>query len=578
MDQSTGLTLNCDLGGGDQAKRKVTVRLATPAGQAFPVRFDPAKNCYRAEVTDLQRSFAGGYVKITDYDEFDLEIDCAETAPAPLPLDFHLPDPANITGLVPILCHPDGTPTGIPVQLSKNWHHGSYLRAYALVPLQPGLNRYRLRIVYGFYGTLPSASHAQLSLVGYGGNQRWDQLALGSGGEAITFDVDMSLTEVAICDVRLPLGQQGIDGNPWGWTDAGWGGDWLGVFDNNGKKLALAGIKTAYAAPGPCLSDVAYRGAYGSDRPVLLEARVQLPRTDDYGRTFQKLTYRFRAPLAATNSWFMSKSYYATAADETDSGQEIAYGNVNGLIATCPVPAEPEAGDWLIPPTELHGPGPWWVTFPNHDPAHTGYIAMVVRDYRAVLGGRTYENPFLEVRVAGQRRGSATLKANIVPPPQVTAYQPGDVVELDTQWLHLVRTAEDYGGANAAYRRHLEKYPRSWKTTYREVVGNKLRVTVSGGTLRSQYPIIIEPRRPEVKVTIRGGIGHVPIRFEGLDAADEYAVYEQTGGRLVKLDQAVHGNDYWQTDYDPATGLYQLKFNLPLDGKKTSHWIFKRRP
>ena len=37
----------------------------------------------------------------------------------------------------------------------------------------------------------------QLSLVGYGGNQRWDQLALACGGELITFDLDMSLTEVA---------------------------------------------------------------------------------------------------------------------------------------------------------------------------------------------------------------------------------------------------------------------------------------------------------------------------------------------------------------------------------------------
>ena len=85
------------------------------------------------------------------------------------------------------------------------------------------------------------------------------------------------------------------------------------------------------------------------------------------------------------------------------------------------------------------------------------------------------------------------------------------------------------------------------------------------------------PRQPTVKFEIRGGLGHVPVRFEGLDSAEGYVVYEETGGRTVKLDQAVHGNDYWQTNYDPATATYNLTFNLPLDGKKTSRWVLRRQ-
>ena len=115
--------------------------------------------------------------------------------------------PANITGLCPILCDEDGRPTGIPVQLSKNWHYkpmGPYLMAYTMLPPHRAAT-YVLRVVYGFYGTLPSASHAQLSLIGYNdkGNGRWDQLAIGCWGETICFDMDMSLVDVAITDIRM---------------------------------------------------------------------------------------------------------------------------------------------------------------------------------------------------------------------------------------------------------------------------------------------------------------------------------------------------------------------------------------
>jgi hypothetical protein len=28
----------------------------------------------------------------------------------------------------------------------------------------------------------------------------------------------------------------------------------------------------------------------------------------------------------------------------------------------------------------------------------------------------------------------------------------------------------------------------------------------------------------------------------------------------------VHGNDFWQTDYDPAAGRWEITFNVQLDG------------
>jgi hypothetical protein len=552
--------------------------VSTPDGQTFPVAYQQEYGCYVAEVKGLKRSFPGGYVKITDYDEFDVLLEYGGSDERMIPFLLDLRGTANITGLVPVLCRADGTPTGCPVQLSKNWHYGpwgAYLRAYVLIPVTAGPNRYRLRIVYGFYGTLPSASHAQLCLVGYGGNGRWDQLALACGGEAITFDADMSLTDVAVCDVRLPLGRNGRDGNPWSWTDAGWGGDWLGVYSAGKAKLTFAGMKVAYLAQGPCLTDVRYEGAYGSGRDVLLGATVQFPRSDDYGRTFQRLEYRFKRELDATGSYFLRR--HARAFDNV-----VAYGNADGLIEERPVTGDLGKGDLLVPPTELAGPGPWWVSFPGRTRRGVkeggfGYVSLVVRGYEASLGGRTIRNPFLMVRVEERQEDEARLETWLVPPPEVKVYRPGDCVTLDTEWLHLHRNADDYGGPNEAYRKHLEANPHSWQTTYREVRGNNLRIETDGGRLLQELPIVIRARQPEVTVTVHGGVGHVPIRFEGLTAPSGYALYEALGDRLVPLDQSVHGNDFWQTDHDPETGTCRMSFNLPLDGRETSTWMLKRQ-
>ena len=146
----------------------------------FPAAFHTVKNCYAASVPRVVRDFEGGYTDIRDYDDFSIAVENRGKAEVDIPFLLEFRGPANMTGLCPILCDTTGRPTGIPVQLSKNWHHGEYLMGYTRLPAKPGRSECLLRIAYGFYGTLPSASHAQLSLIGYspkGGNGRWDQLA-----------------------------------------------------------------------------------------------------------------------------------------------------------------------------------------------------------------------------------------------------------------------------------------------------------------------------------------------------------------------------------------------------------------
>lgn len=565
------VTLFCPISSDRNAQVSGQVRYAK--SQQFPIIYNSELSCYEAKIQKLKRGFKGGWNKITEYDDFNVAINYQGKNRTEIPFLLNLPNPANITGLVPLLCYEDGTPSGIPVQLSKNWHQGSYLRAYTLIPLKPGKNNYKLRIVYSFYGSLPSASHAQLSLSGYGGNQRWDQLALASGGESICFDMDMSLTTVAVTDLRLPFGRNGKNGKAWGWTDAGWGGDWLGVFDSQGKKLTFTEMKTAYLAHGPCLTDVRYKGAYGAQK-VKVDAVVQHPRTDDYARTFQDLKYVFEDSLHTKNSYFLKK--HPNMIDTV-----VAYGNKDGLIEEIEVPSGSKPGDFLLSPVKLKGKGPWWISFPGRTRTGAkkdwgiGYISLIIHEYKAFFTGKPEYNPYLQIKIGKVEGKGASLETTLIPPPHLKMFNKGDSVELKTKWLHLHRNISDYYGENKPYQQHLMHNPQSWKTTFREVTGNSLTLNVDGGEILNKIPVIIKALKNEVRLKIQGGLGYIPVRFEGLNSPIGYSVYRIVDGREVKLDQSVHGNDFWQTDRDTESGLYKITFNLPVNKQETS-WVFKK--
>ena len=161
-DDMRRFTLRYTLDSPAPAPEKIAVQLSRPA-QEMTVPFDEGYGCYAARVTNLRHKGSRELQEGRVYDEFELLIENQTGADAVVPFLLDLSGPLNITGLCPILCDEKGVPTGIPVQLSKNWHHeelGPYLRAFTMIPAKPGISDYKLRIVYGFYGTLPSASHA----------------------------------------------------------------------------------------------------------------------------------------------------------------------------------------------------------------------------------------------------------------------------------------------------------------------------------------------------------------------------------------------------------------------------------
>ena len=547
-------------------------------GEKFETRLVPRTAAYVIDIPKFERDWAGGMTDIRQYDEVNLNIKNASATRQYVPVLFDIKDPANITGQVPILCDADGKPTGIPIQLSKNWHYGAYSKFYGIIPVAPGDTHYRLRIAFGFWGTLPSASHAQLSLLGYGGNGRWDQLAIGCWGETICFDMDNSLTNMMVTDVRMLFTRNGPDGQKWNWSEGGWGGDWISMKRDGEDKLMPTDLKNAYLSQGPCLTDVRYNGYYGMNRDIAFGARLATLRTDDYNRIFQYLNYRFEKPLATTNSYLFKMGPTGGLLTPV-----IAYGNRKGLIAEHQVPGGLEANAVFKKDILLEGSGPWWIAFPGsfHLPGAnwgTGSRGLVIRSFKIVHDGKEFRNPIISFPVLfnDKERNLSGLNMEVVPPAEIKQFNPGDTIETNMEWITLPRVADDYYGPNKEFLAHLQQNPKSWKTVYREAIGNDLSVDVDGGELTQQYPVVIQATNPEVEVKIKGGVGVVPIRFEGLKSAQGYKLYQVQGRKRIPLDQSVNGNDFWQTDYDAENGTYKMTFNLPLDGLKKSRWVLAK--
>ena len=154
----------------------------------FRVERDPRLGCQVVHLSDRPwKNSNGTYYASDELDRLDrwrftLTNNADHDSVAPV---MFVPDhePA-ITGLVPMLCQPDGTPTGIPVQISKDWHsrpekghvphEGNWVHGCTFIRIPAHTQReLTFQLAYARYGGVPCASHAQLSLLGWGHNQFW---------------------------------------------------------------------------------------------------------------------------------------------------------------------------------------------------------------------------------------------------------------------------------------------------------------------------------------------------------------------------------------------------------------------
>jgi hypothetical protein len=488
-----------------------------------------------------------------------------------------------ITGMSAVLRDPDGFPTGIPVQLSKNWHNrpergvyaGTWFHGLTHMRLPPQAKvELELALVYGHWGGVAAASHAQLCLIGWGSNQLWNQSALGSWGESVCYEPDQVQGQCSVLDVRPVMVRSMAADQPWHWTHNVGGGDFFRLFDASGKRVPHARMRTAYERYGPCLTEVTYAGRIGEG--IEHSATVSLARTDDIVRGTYCLRLDVRKPVDFSR--FVVFQIGADTYSYTGE-RKMAVGNETGLIREWPTQW---GGDtYRTEPLECTGRVPWIslheaVSRAKKEAAARGQPGapgawanrgIVIRSWQAQLGGKPAA-PWIAERGV-KARGEDTSTADILPPPGVTRLEPGDFVEATIEHVVVPQYAADYYGPDEALRAALGQWENTWRMILREAAGNDRRVKIKTGTLESLYPAVcIRTAKDAAEFTLTGGLGYVPITFTGLTSPR---------GHLLLLDnqrvnQAVHGNDFWQTDYDPAAKSWSQTYNIPVSDD-TPHTI-----
>jgi hypothetical protein len=471
-----------------------------------------------------------------------------------------------ITGMSAILRDREGHPLGIPVQLSKNWHgrsgdnpyEGTWFHGFTQLRLPAETTvDVELTLAFAHWGGVPAASHAQLCLIGWGANQLWDQSAMGSWCESICYEPDQIQAGCSILDVRpLMVTSMGND-RAWGWTNNVGGGDFFRLFDRAGRRVPHGRMKTAYERQGPCLTEVTYAGQVGEE--IEHAETVSLARTDDIVRGVYSVRMDVKQPVD-----FSRLVLFQIGADTYSytGERKMAVGNVTGLDREWDTQW---GGDiYRTQPLECAGTVPWVslheaVRRPGADSGAWANRGIVIREWRARLGGKD-ARPWVAERgaVVG---GTATSTLDIVPPPDVTQLLPGDFVEATIEHLVLPQAAADYYGPNEPLRAALATMQDSWRLVHREAVGNTRRVELGKGRLERLHPDVrVGAEDGRAEFTITGGIGYVPITITGLPT-------HRGGGFTIDgtpCDQAVHGNDFWQTDFDPVSGTWSQTVTVPL--------------
>jgi hypothetical protein len=475
--------------------------------------------------------------------------------------------PFYIPGLTAVLRDASRNPVGIPVQLSKNWHtspaaerfQGWWFHGLTMltVPAGAALNL-ELVMVGQNWGGLPAATHSQLSVIGYGGQQQWDEAALGNYGEALTYDAEHVLTDNDCADSR-PMLVTDENGNHGAWGINVGGASFLRYSDAGGQPRRHSRMRTRYARYCPNLAEAVYAGKTDDDA-MEFSFSAGLFRSDDYTRGL----HRVRIDVTADTS-FSRLVFFQEAADtyNGNNGATHACGNATNLAPLRQWAATFGQNQYIGTPMALSGPMPWAMTLDS--PPEDGYTAanrgFVIRSWKARLNGTNDTPPYLAERSTAD--GSIL---DLVPPPGTTTLKAGDYVEAEIVRFYVPRFPAGYYGPNAHFRTALTNYENSYRIGLREAAGNTLSVSTQTGTVEQLFPVQIKVADNQAAFTVTGGLGHVPFTFTGLSDYRGPVLEENLNGVWTPLNQAVHGNDFWQCDYNAGTGAWEITFTANLDG------------
>ncbi len=196
---------------------------------------------------------------------------------------------------------------------------------------------------------------------------------------------------------------------------------------------------------------------------------------------------------------------------------------------------------------------------------------LIVRSWRARFGGQPAPPPHASFFCTEWGRGNHRTVVELAPPPNVTKLLPGDFIEADLELVVFPTDPAAYYGPNKSFQKLLTRDADTWRLVQREASGNALKLEARSGMVVNSYPIAVavDPHQ-RAEISWQGGLGCLPITFTGLTKPRGY----QLALDGHRVDQSIHGNDFWQTDYDSKTKRWRMTFNVRLEaGPSATHTL-----
>ena len=557
--------------------------------EVYEALWDAERGAFLVHLSDLKEVGAPANANWHDennhnwYNRHRIILQNRTSEPVSIPIAFEGGNNAAfyIVGGSPLFRDQAGEPTGAPIQISKNWHDGPFwYHLYSTQTVEPGTHEVELTFAHSKWGEAFAAAHAQLSLIGWGRNQQWDESSLGAFGESITYDPDFTLGRSMVDDVRPFL----VDAKgKWQWTGNVGGANFLlyGTDDtDNRPDHQLGRLRTHYAMTGPNLTDVVYTGIT-RDGKVEAEISTQLGRTDDLVRAYYHLSYTVLEDVT-----YNRFALFQMAADRyADNGfTQYAYGDASGVLFDETVPNHkttgyPSDSDRGI---ELSGESPWVMLYANSrsdgsPPENLANVAFVIRDYRAEIGGVITTTPHINIMRTyngppSQRWSQMSFELGIPYDADDRLIPAGSIIEATVEYLVPPADKSTYYGPSD----YLTAMPAADFTNTEMILklarDNQLEVTPIVGRLMRSHPVELraEDGAVAVEFTLTGGLGYTPVTITELARPEGWRMeQQQDDGSWVQVDQSVEGNDYWQTFYDADGGHFNLVYNLHNRGTHT---------
>ncbi|MGA0110566.1 MAG: hypothetical protein ACO3PN_00505 [Chthoniobacterales bacterium] len=494
---------------------------------------------------------------------FTLRLENTSDQPRDLRLRF-VHDYHPISGYVPMMLRASGEQTGLPLQSSKNWHvrpesplpyDNAWIKISTRLRLEPKSTvDLRYDMVHAMWHGAPASSAAQLSLIGWGFNGFWTQMALGSWGETLCLQPGRTMRRSFITDLR-PFMILGPSGLSYDWTPNFGGGDIAKATDESGRVLMWQDSVTTYPMIGPDLSRVRVTER-SEDGALQLTIDTMLPRSNSATRGYFKV--RLEA-LRDTNLRDLALFQLGSDYYNEVNASTIAWGE-GGTKAGAENPPGAEWGR-VFGPAALPGTAPWIAlcgTTKDGDTPTSPVRGLIVRDYRAVLGGREERTPHF---AAARTRGA--LNAELVLPPDDLKLQRGDTVEFLAELVIFPPSEQSYYGPSKDLKKQLAETPDSWELVAKEAA--RQTVKIDGQT--RPFPSAVEvPADRQLEFTVESRSEMNTVCVTGLPDPSTWKIGELRDGRFEPMGRRFPEEAGPQLNFDPVSGQWTLVLSLVFPG------------